>query len=433
MRRIVYATFFKLLLIMAALTPAAAQEFVQVQGNRFMLNGRPYHFVGVNYWYGMNLASAGPGGDRARLLAELDHLQAIGVTNLRIMAAGEGPDGAPWRVAPSLQPAPGQYNPELLDGLDFLLAEMGKRNLKAVVCLNNFWPWSGGFAQYYQWSNPRKRIPYPPPAEGGNWLSFMLFSARFYADREALDQYERHIRQIVGRTNAYTGRPYADDPAIMAWQLANEPRGMLKPKKYRRWIEASAALIKSLAPRQLVTIGSEGNTPAPTGNHFSDDHRSALIDYTTIHIWVQNWMWYDPLRPEATYDSAMSKARRYLEAHLAEAEALGKPLVLEEFGMARDADSHAPEAPVTWRDRYFTELFGLVYEKAAAGSALAGCNVWAWGGAGRPRAPKAIWQAGDNLIGDPPHEYQGWYSIYDQDATTIAIIKGFSAMMAGLR
>ncbi len=35
----------------------------------------------------------------------------------------------------------------------------------------------------------------------------------------------RHIRAIVGRTNKVTGtRAHANDPTIMAWQLANEPR-----------------------------------------------------------------------------------------------------------------------------------------------------------------------------------------------------------------
>lgn len=38
---------------------------------------------------------------------------------------------------------------------------------------------------------------------------------------------------------------------------------------------------------------------------------------------------------------------------------------------------------------------------------------WAWGGASRP---------GDDWLGDPPHETPGWYSVYDIDESTIAII-----------
>ena len=50
----------------------------------------------------MNLGSKGPGGDRAKLVRELDRLQAMGITNLRIMAASEGPDAEPWRMVPAL-------------------------------------------------------------------------------------------------------------------------------------------------------------------------------------------------------------------------------------------------------------------------------------------------------------------------------------------
>lgn len=417
---------------MTTTNPTYAQSFVRVQGTRFVLAEKPYYFIGANYWYGMNLASSGPGGDRVRLLAELDQLAALGVTNLRIMAASEGPDTAAWRMLPSLQPSPGQYNAQLLDGLDFLLYEMGKRNMKAVVCLNNFWPWSGGFAQYYQWMEPRHAIPYPPPAPGGEWLSYMLFASRFYDHPKAMAAYDAHLRAIITRVNPYTGLRYTEDPAIMAWQLANEPRGMLRPRKYRAWVRKSAALIKSLDANHLVTIGSEGNTPAPTGNHFSRDHDYPDIDYMTIHIWVQNWMWYKPEAPDSSYARAWDKAKAYLEAHLKEAEALQKPLVLEEFGLSRDFDQHQPEAPTTWRDRYFGEMFGLVHGLAAAGRGLAGCNFWAFAGQGRPREAKGIWQAGDNFIGDPPHEYQGWYSVYDKDSTTLEIIKTFARLMGQL-
>ena len=71
---------------------------------------------------------------------------------------------------------------DLLEGLDFLLMEMGKRKMTAVVCLNNFWPWSGGFAQYHRWFGGAE-IPYPPPAEGGSWFTFARYSSRFYKNK----------------------------------------------------------------------------------------------------------------------------------------------------------------------------------------------------------------------------------------------------------
>ena len=84
-------------------TTKTETNFVRVNGTRFEVNGKPYYFVGTNFWYGLNLGSKGAGGDRKRLLRELDKLKAMGVTNLRIMAASEGPDTEPWRMVPALQ------------------------------------------------------------------------------------------------------------------------------------------------------------------------------------------------------------------------------------------------------------------------------------------------------------------------------------------
>ena len=40
-----------------------------------------------------------------------------------------------------------------------------------------------------------------------------------------------------------------------------------------------------------------------------------------------------------------------------------------------------------------------------------------------------MWKSGDDFIGDPPHEEQGWYSVYDKDFSTIEIIKEFTTKM----
>ena len=42
-------------------------------------------------------------------------------------------------------------------------------------------------------------------------------------------------------------------------------------------------------------------------------------------------------------------------------------------------------------------------------------------------ATKAAWPAGqyhgqDAFLGDPPHESQGWYSVFDADRSTLAVV-----------
>lgn len=403
-------------------------EFIVVKNGAFEWKGNPYHFLGTNFWYAINLASTGEGGNRDRLLRELDRLDSMGLKNLRIVAGSEGPDTEPYRMVPSLQPSPGEYNNDLLQGLDFLFAEMKKRDMHAVVCLADFWNWSGGFGQYIVWSGAADSIPYPPPHPGGSWDTYQKFTAQFYSNEKAVEMLNNHIRKIVSRKNSITGKNYIDDPVIMAWELCNEPRGIDNQEAYRSWIKNTAELIKSLDKNHLVTIGSEGTTYTDfAGTDPLKDHSIDAIDYQTIHIWVQNWNIYDPARADGTYDSAVEYALNYIEKHEEVSRKLNKPLVLEEFGISRDLDNHDASSPTTIRDKYYEKLFATVADKIQSGkSPLAGCNFWAWGGEGRPSTPKSIWKPGDDFVGDPPHEYQGWYSVYHTDSSTVEIIARYA-------
>jgi len=400
--------------------------FVSVDGKRFFLNDKPYYFLGTNLWYGMNLGSKGESGDRQRLINELDFLSNIGVKNLRVMASSEGPDSEKWRIIPSLQSAPGKYNTDLLDGLDFLLFEMGKRDMKAIMCLNNFWHWSGGMAQYVSWEN-NTTIPYPPIEGEGDWQKYQEYASSFYSNKGATEYYYNHIRFIVLRENTYTGKLYRDDPTIMSWQLGNEPRGINNREDFLDWIEFSAQLIKEIDPNHLVTVGSEGSTAHPSsGNNFVKDHESEYIDYTTIHIWIQNWGWFNPA-DEQSLSTSIDRVQTYINEHEKLAIKLNKPVVLEEFGISRDYNNYSSNSSVSLRDKYFNKVFDIISLKTKNGSPLAGSNFWAWGGFGRPIRPKSIWGKNDQFIGDPPHEFQGWYSIYNSDLSTIKIIKNFAS------
>ncbi len=227
----------------------------------------------------MNLGAEVAGGDRERLIRELDRLKSIGVRNLRILAASEGPNTEPWRIIPALQTEPGAFDENLLRGLDFTLDELRKRGMLAVLCLNNFWHWSGGMAQYVSWTGGGA-IPYPPPAAGGSWETYQDYTQQFYANEKAMELFNNVVRKIITRTNYYSGIPYAQDPAIMTWQLANEPRGRANADLFNQWISRTAKLIKSFDSNHLVTVGSEGETPAatPNGMNFSTNHSDSNID-----------------------------------------------------------------------------------------------------------------------------------------------------------
>lgn len=103
--------------------------------------------------------------------------------------------------------------------MDFLLTEMGKRGMYAVVY--HYWQWSGGMSQYVNWSSGDV-VPSPNATGGGE--KFMPYSARFYSDAKAVAMNCKYINTLVNRVNTYSGVLYKNDPKIMAWELANEPR-----------------------------------------------------------------------------------------------------------------------------------------------------------------------------------------------------------------
>jgi mannan endo-1,4-beta-mannosidase len=210
-------------------------DFVKVNGLQFTKNSHQLFIYSANYWQAMNMGVNDSTGDRHQLLQDLDKLKSMGVNNLRIMCASEGPDDQPFRMTPSLQSAPGVYNDKVFEGLDFAVAEMGKRGFTVTMCMGNYWHWSGGFAQYVSWVTGEP-IPYPaswdPELGGytnGSFNGFTDFASRFYRDTSVSDKaqllFRSHIKAVVTRRNVYTGLKYSDDPHILSWELANEVCG----------------------------------------------------------------------------------------------------------------------------------------------------------------------------------------------------------------
>eukprot|EP00966_Prymnesium_polylepis_P261269 6034842-Prymnesium_polylepis.1 len=88
--------------------PPPPQGFVKRVDSRFERNGRTFTFLGTNMWYGVHLAAAEAevGGDRERLLRELDRIKRLGVKVIRVLACSEGDAHGENVVRPSLQPRP---------------------------------------------------------------------------------------------------------------------------------------------------------------------------------------------------------------------------------------------------------------------------------------------------------------------------------------
>jgi mannan endo-1,4-beta-mannosidase len=197
-----------------------ATGFVTRDGTALRRGGQLYRITGANLWYAAWLGADAEYGDRARLVRELDRLKSLGINNLRIMAAAEE---GPLRnsIKPGFTHADGSPNPALLEGLDFALAEIARRGMTAVIVLSNFWEWSGGLHTLLYRATGRY-IDMGDPAHP--WPAFADATAAFYTNRAAVARYREHVARMQTRRNVISGVSYAEDPAIMAWQLANEPR-----------------------------------------------------------------------------------------------------------------------------------------------------------------------------------------------------------------
>lgn len=403
-------------------TLTEASLFVTQKDGQFMIGDKPYYFIGTNFWYGAILGSTGQGGNRERLLKELDFLKANGVNNLRVLVGADGVSGQEVKVMPTLQTAPGVYNDTIFDGLDYLLAEMGKRDMYAVLYLNNSWEWSGGYGQYLNWAG-RGDVP---QAGVKDWPVFVKHVAQ-YADCDSCKTlFLNHVKHVIGRTNKYTGKKYTDDTAIMSWQVGNEPRAFSDEGKpaFMKWVKETTALIRSLDTNHLISIGNEGLMGSEGDmKMYEEIHADANVDYLTIHIWPKNWSWIDIKNIPQSVDSAIAKTNRYIALHTAVAQKLKKPITIEEFGYPRDNHKYTLDDPTTGRDKYYANIFTQVAEASGNGSVLAGCNFWAWGGFGRPA--HEYWKPWDDYVGDPSQEEQGLNSVFDTD-TTIKIIKTYT-------
>ncbi len=416
----------------------SADDFVRVRNGRFELAGSPHFYVGTNLWFGCYVSDATLPGGRQRLVRELDRLQSLGVTNIRLLAGSET-SPLVGSIPRGITRAPHDYDEALLGGLDFCLAEMAKRDMRGILFLSNYWQWSGGFAQYVRWATG-ETIPDAdrPVMGGGDWHAFMQFSAKFYQTPGAIELYRGYISQLIQRRNTVNGRLYRDDPAIMTWELANEPRPNADESTAARdipafcdWIDATARFIHAQDPNHLVCTGSEGIWGClQKPEVFIAAHKTTAIDYLTVHVWAKNWGWLtDPqLGPE--FEIAAGKARDHVEMHNQVAtDTLRKPLVLEEFGLPRDHETYTPGTPTTARDEYYHRMFAQVAKSCQAGRALQAANFWAWGGEGRVDSPK---NSAGIFLGDPPCEPQGLNSVFDTDTSTLAIIKNANAKLKAL-
>lgn len=240
-------------------------------------------------------------------------------------------DAADKRGDSAIQVGPLEYDEVSLRGLDLVLTRAAAHGVKLILPLGNYWDAYGGTRRYVEWAG------LPSPVEG---------DPRFFTERAVIDLYTAHITRLLSRVNTYDGLRYGEHPAVLGWELLNEPRGKGLDRDgvaMRAWVDQVAAVVKRYAPGHRVGTGEEGfdtsfegydelfwrNTASASffegGASFRRNTASPLIDFASVHFYPELY----GVKTEAT---ARAGAHWFSE-HASLARDLGKPLFIGEFAL----------------------------------------------------------------------------------------------------
>jgi len=298
-------------------------RFVQTQGSRFLIAGKPFRFVGAN------VAVMYRDEDRARMPETLRQAAQAGIRVVRVWASGEGGPGdigpvadqADWPRTHPFRWAPGNWNEEAFVHLDNVIAEAAQNNLKVQLCLANWWRDTGGVSQYLRWAG----IDDAADAKykfGINPERAMLF----YSNERTRQLYREHLERIVNRRNSVTGVVYRDDPTIFGWELMNEAQAVTGRWSERRaWIAEMSAHLRSLDSNHVITPGDWGYRTAAERREWLADHRLPNISYCDVHNY--------PKDDSDSFVNSPAALREFIENRAAASLSLNKPLVFGEFGI----------------------------------------------------------------------------------------------------
>lgn len=306
----------------------AGGEFVTARDGNFYLGDEPFRFAGANNYY-LVYKSEGMTEDVFASAASM----GLKVIRMWGFLDGKSHDGV------VLQPALGKFDEAGFRQLDRVVEQASRHGLKLVITMVNRWDDFGGMRWYVD-------------RTGGGDID------EFYTRKETKEAYKGYVRQVVTRINSRTGVAYKDDPTIFAWQLANEPQcpSDKSGDTLVAWADEMSRFIKSLDPNHLVSVGDEGFYNSPDGKDWTRDGSKGVdwerlvalpsIDYGTVHLYPDHWK----KTPEWGTD--------WIRGHVQDGRKLGKPVVIEEFGL-KDRSK---------RDAVYEDWLRIAEQEGAAGT-----------------------------------------------------------------
>jgi mannan endo-1,4-beta-mannosidase len=326
--------------------------FVTRSGTRLQLDGHPFYFLGANAYYLMEEAAR---GDTSLVKALFTSARRLNMTVVRTWGFFDSNDSLNPAV---IQLSPGVFNERALHALDFVLWQARQSGIHLVLPLVNNWDDYGGMNQYVRWR--MEQSTYKPPAseerytqadrqrvvtgiEGRHYrvaLSKSFGHDDFYTDVTIMGWYKAYIEFLLERVNTFSGVAYKNDPTILAWELANEPRSSDRSGLIvSRWVDDLSTYLKQVDGNHLVGTGEEGFDVSgggysisaygnqrwlfdgTAGVSFLTNSRNQYIDFAGIHLYPQSW------------GLTNGAGNTWIRDHVRLAATYNKPLVIGEFGV----------------------------------------------------------------------------------------------------
>jgi mannan endo-1,4-beta-mannosidase len=308
----------------AAATPA--QPFVTRSGAQLTLAGHEFRFAGTNNYYLFYqsqqmvddvFSRAGTAGFTVLRTWGWSDIGALDGTG----SVGNKPNGVYFQYWDGTGPA---YN-DGTDGLarlDYVIWKAGQSGIRLIIPFTNNWSDFGGMDQYVAWAG-------------------LTHHDDFYTDPTIRAWYQSYIAHLLNHVNPLTGLAYRNDPTVMAWELANEPRcggsgrypasTTCTTATITSWVGDMSRYIKGIDHHHLVGTGDEGfycTDPASTdwtvncGSGVDTVAFASLpsIDYLSYHLYPDGW----------GKDAAW--ATTWIVQHDQDAQRVHKPAILGEFG-----------------------------------------------------------------------------------------------------
>lgn len=237
----------------------------------------------------------------------------------------------------------GEYDPEVANKIDELVALAEKKGIYIMLCLGSYGDLMEGPGD---WNEGKWDLSPYNKANGGPCAS----PESFFTDPSAVAAYKNKLRYVAARWG-YSPNVFA----VEFWNEYDAPAG---------WVKDMAAYLKSVDPhRQLVTT-SNGY---PYDNNFDESSVWTLdeVDIVTAHVYGNG----------STADIIPQLAQKSREA----ADIYRKPFVIAEYGInyAKDDKEHDP-------DGAGTALHNSIWASAMLRSFGTAMNWW-WDSYIRPR------------------------------------------------